>query len=383
MYVEQISKNKWRCIGEGPRDPITGKRKQITRRGKTQKEAKERVEKAIEELNSSLSIDHNIRFGEFAEKWLENYKLRGNKPATYDYREYCIGLLNKYIRHLKVKQITPFKYQEILNDLYRNNTAFYTIRGVHNAAKMMFRYAKELGLFETSPADAAFLPKEQLTVEEIEGENIADLYMEAEELKEFLGYLDKYPNIVIRAILYTIAFTGMRPGEAISLKVKDIDLHAKQIKVTKTTYAGKESLKGKYELTPPKTNSSVRIVDIDDVIVEHIKTLLDFKKKAGWPKSDFVFSDKSGHPPTVKYLRSVVYRIGLKTTIKKSLHTYMLRHTHISLLAEAGVELTYIMDRVGHKNSRTTTAIYLHVTNGMREKAKEKMHARFTELLNK
>ncbi|MEK5147023.1 tyrosine-type recombinase/integrase [Psychrobacillus sp. FSL K6-4615] len=58
-----------------------------------------------------------------------------------------------------------------------------------------------------------------------------------------------------------------------------------------------------------------------------------------------------------------------------------MRHTHISLLAEAEVDLNFIMNRVGHKNSKTTTAIYLHVTGGMRDNASQKMHAKFTDLL--
>lgn len=40
MYCEKIDKNMWRCIGEGPRDSVTGKRRQITRRGKTKKKLK-------------------------------------------------------------------------------------------------------------------------------------------------------------------------------------------------------------------------------------------------------------------------------------------------------------------------------------------------------
>lgn len=50
-------------------------------------------------------------------------------------------------------------------------------------------------------------------------------------------------------------------------------------------------------------------------------------------------------------------------------------------LIEAGVDLNFIMNRVGHKNSETTTKIYLHVTSGMRENASQKMHAKFTQLL--
>ena len=47
MHFVQINKTTWRCTGEGPRNPSTGKRRQITRRGKSKSEARERVEKAI------------------------------------------------------------------------------------------------------------------------------------------------------------------------------------------------------------------------------------------------------------------------------------------------------------------------------------------------
>ncbi len=382
MHIKQLSKNKYICTADGPRDPVTGKRKQVQRRGKSRKEAKERVEQAIADLKKNISIDTNIRFYEFAEKWFENYKLRGNKPNTLDYREYCISLMNQYIRNMKVREVSALNYQNILNDLHKKSTSFYTIRGVHNVAKMIFKYAKELGLIEANPIDAAFLPKEQRTVEEIEGDNIKNLYLESHELKEFLSYLDKYPNIVAKTILYTIAFTGMRPGECVSLKNQDVDFQLKQIKITKTTYAGKKSRKGDFQLTPPKTFGSVRIVDVDDIVLNQIKEMQTLRKKLKWPKSDYLFSTNDGHPPTVKYLRQTTYRIGLKTTISKSLYTYMLRHTHISLLAEAGVDLNYIMDRVGHKDSKTTTAIYLHVTQGMRDAARAKMHMRFNELLD-
>ncbi|MGR7909830.1 tyrosine-type recombinase/integrase [Lysinibacillus capsici] len=77
----------------------------------------------------------------------------------------------------------------------------------------------------------------------------------------------------------------------------------------------------------------------------------------------------------------MVRQLGSLTDINKKFRTYILRHTHISLLAEAGVDFNFIMNRVGHKKSDTTTKIYLHVTFGMRATATEKMHANFTELL--
>jgi len=100
-----------------------------------------------------------------------------------------------------------------------------------------------------------------------------------------------------------------------------------------------------------------------------------------WTKSDFVFGDKECIPPTVKMLNQTVRRIGALTEINKQFRPNILRHTHITLLAEAGVDLNFIMNRVGHLNSKTTTEIYLNVTDGMREINSLKIHSKFTELL--
>ena len=80
-------------------------------------------------------------------------------------------------------------------------------------------------------------------------------------------------------------------------------------------------------------------------------------------------------------LNQTVRRLGALTNIQKQFRTYILRHTHISLLAEAGVDLNFIMNLVGHKNSDTTTKIYLHVTSRMRAAAIEKMQDKFSKLL--
>jgi integrase len=44
------------------------------------------------------------------------------------------------------------------------------------------------------------------------------------------------------------------------------------------------------------------------------------------------------------------------------IHPHSLRHTHTSLLAEAGVDLIRIMERLGHVDDDTTKKIYLYVT---------------------
>ncbi|MEK4425214.1 Arm DNA-binding domain-containing protein [Solibacillus sp. FSL K6-1523] len=79
MFCEKIEKNMWRCIGEGPRNPTTGKRRQVTRRGKTKKEAERKILDRIAALQKQHSFSSDVCFAEFAGSWLSLYELKGNK----------------------------------------------------------------------------------------------------------------------------------------------------------------------------------------------------------------------------------------------------------------------------------------------------------------
>lgn len=89
---------------------------------------------------------------------------------------------------------------------------------------MLFAYAKETGLIEINPVAATFVPKKKVSFEDVTTEETAKLYLETDELKAFLSYVDKHRNIMYRTLIYTIAFTGMRQGEAVALKYEDVNL---------------------------------------------------------------------------------------------------------------------------------------------------------------
>ncbi len=55
--------------------------------------------------------------------------------------------------------------------------------------------------------------------------------------------------------------------------------------------------------------------------------------------------------------------------------THTFRYTHISLLAEAGVPIKAIMERVGHSNMKTTLEIYNQVTNTTKEKLVQEVNS--------
>ncbi|GGA31421.1 tyrosine-type recombinase/integrase [Psychrobacillus lasiicapitis] len=382
MYCRELIKGKkWVCVADGPRDPATGRRKQISRRGKSQKEAKAKVLAAIEEIDHNLIYDPNITFKDFAYQWFEQYLLKGQKESTYAIREYCIEVLIKYIGSLKMKSVTLTHYQKILNDLFKKEQSLNTMKMIHTTARMIFRYATEINLIKSNPTLNAEIPKKQKTVEDIENDNVSEKYLETEELWELLNAADKYYNYVNVIAIYTIAFSGMRPGEAIALKEKDVLFESNQLSITKTIYR-KKNLKKVFKLTPPKNTTSIRLIDMEERIMNMIKNVLEYKEKHHFTKSDHVFSTPDGYPIKEEYLAKALNEIRATTPIKKKLYPYILRHTHISMLAEKGFSLPFIMKQVGHKNSDTTTQIYMHVTKGMREQVQEKVGELFNDLMD-
>src|SRR5699024_12572074 len=141
--VKSKSGYAWECFGDAPRDPRTGKRKLIKRRAKTQKEAKDRLEKAINKLNQQMYPDllsEKITFGQLSKKWLDIYAAPGVKRGSIRIREKEIKILNEHFQYLLVTEITHHMYQSMLIELDKYGYAYNTISGVYTCANMIFKY---------------------------------------------------------------------------------------------------------------------------------------------------------------------------------------------------------------------------------------------------
>jgi len=95
----------------------------------------------------------------------------------------------------------------------------------------------------------------------------------------------------------------------------------------------------------------------------------------------FVFAQQrerdAGYPPYPKLIDTRMARLLKLAKLSPNFTPHSLRHTHTSLLAEAGVSLEQIMQRLGHSDDDTTKRIYLHVTKPKKKEASQK----FTELM--
>lgn len=80
-----------------------------------------------------------------------------------------------------------------------------------------------------------------------------------------------------------------------------------------------------------------------------------------------VFTSLNNHYMTDAYLRRIVKRITKKCNLPHiTIHGF--RHTHCSLLFEAGIDMHNVKNRLGHSDIQTTMNIYTHVTKTERTK---------------
>ncbi len=88
--------------------------------------------------------------------------------------------------------------------------------------------------------------------------------------------------------------------------------------------------------------------------------------------NNFVFTNNNGYPHVIKKLSAWIQSIIKKTNINKNISTQSFRHTHCTLLIEAGVHIKEIQERLRHKDINTTMNIYAKITISYKKDAFQK-----------
>lgn len=381
---------RWECVADGPRDPATGKRNQITRRAKTQKEAKQKVLNVIahQDTTGNNKIE-KITFEIAAQRWYDAYKMTGKKDSTLLRRRKELKVLNEQMAKHPINKITHYMYQRTINKLFKIY-AENTLNGIHDCANQIFKYAKRNKWIQENPATDIIKPKRRKTIDEIKQDNIEEKYLNQEELEEFLSAAAKYGLRYDKERFYTLAFSGMRPGELCSLQKSDLLFDTNEIDINKTLYSESNNMKD-YQLTTPKSDGSVRTINMDEkvmamlkkVVLNNDKHKMKYRHLDDFHDMDFVFSRENGYPFNTIPLNVRMNRLLKKTFIKKDATPHIFRHTHISMLTEAGVDISTIMKRVGHDDMETTMKIYTHVTDKMKKDAPVKMSNLYGNIIEK
>lgn len=371
---------KWAFILDVGIDPATGKRRQKKKSGfKTKADAQKYAARITLEIeNRQYITESNVRFSEYSDQFMDYYDDGTIKPSTVKLRRSELNRLNKKIGGVKLKDANPKLLQKTIDDLAKEYSR-NTMKNVIALLRMLFKKAVADGLIKNDPASIVKLKRKMATVEEVEEQSDIPKYLEKDQLVKFLEVAKENDLEGEYVIFLTLAHTGMRIGELLALKISDVDFDTKEISITKTYY-NMGSI-ADYEILSPKTISSKRTIAVDESVLIHIKNHIQKVRKAKmrhrkqWHDKDFLFCHLDrfpGYPYMHRHINKWMERYLQKIGIQR-MTVHSLRHTHTSLLAEAGVGLVEIMDRLGHTNDSITRSVYLHVTADKKKEAPQKL----------
>lgn len=390
MNIQEYTtqKNEKRYILKGAYigvDSMTGKQVRSTVRGKTKKEVKTKLARLRLDFERNGCTNKKTAkittFNELALEWFEVYR-KTVKTNTLKQME---SNLNAYIlpafARYKLDKLTPPIIQRVVNEwasnankgysgAYRKNGSGAHYSLLASTVRRILKYGVSIEVIETNPALNLYVPK----VQNIKQENKIKHY-DRDELQTFLNGLnlmkDGYKKQSAKTYFHLLAYSGLRPSEALALAWEDIDFIESTLTVSKTLdrYTQPQST--------PKTRKGNRTIYLDNATVAMLKKWKAYQAsenlRLGFPQSAYVFTKISNG----KYYSTSEMRLIVKKTIEKTgLHDIGLhgfRHTHASLLLNAGVEYKELQERLGHEDISMTMNTYSHIAKHKEAKAVELM----------
>lgn len=335
-------------------DPLSGKQRRTTRRGfKSQKEAKQAEAKLLEEVELfGFKNSTKTTFSELVSMWLPTYR-KTVKESTYAVQSKNINahLLSAF-GDMRVDKITPMHCQKMANDLADKLVAY---RVLMDKLKNILDYAVSLDVIRSNPVEKVIYPKPR----EIE-KDLDNVYSK-EELIAFFKAIENEKQHV-KLMFHLLAYTGIRKGELLALEWSDVDFENKTLSINKTLARVSKGT----AIQKPKTKNGQRIISLDDTTVQLLRQYKTANKIL-YLNNSIIFSNK-GRYLSLYYLSPILNRI-LKNSHLKKITPHGFRHTHCSLLIEAGVGVKEIQMRLGHKDIETTLNIYTHLTRNQHNQA--------------
>jgi integrase len=181
----------------------------------------------------------------------------------------------------------------------------------------------------------------------------------AAEVHEFLAVADADRL----AACWRLSLYGLRRGEVLGLRWRDIDVKAATITIAQArVLAGYE-----VRVERPKSANGVRTLPLDDALVAALKALkarqAAERLAAGeaYERSGYVAADELGRPVHPEWYTGEFHRVTARAGVRR-IRLHESRHTACSLMEKAGVPVSIISAWAGHYSGAFTMATYVHAS---------------------
>lgn len=376
--IQQLERGKWRVFVDAGKDPVTGKRRRVTRIVKGTKADARKVRDRIRgELESGIKADSDkVTFREFTTQWLESRRAAGEvKPRTLGQDEARIKFLNEIIGDVPLKRLDARAIESLYQEIRKRRLAQgyrcgnTNLHSYHVLVKSIMKKAVNYDLIARNPCDRVDAPKldkverKSLTTEDasrllealdhFEEQAMAELLAKEKRQENWGVSSDRSYLLGIRDISGAMAVrvglaTGMRLGEVLGLAWEHINLVSNCAQVIDS-----------------KTEAGKRVVSLDQKTIDH---LAEWKGKQCRLMASIGIGQSNQTPVICSCTFGKFEVHNFETWWRKfrtdngfeGLKFHELRHTQATLLLAQGVDVKTVQARLGHSDASLTLNWYAH-----------------------
>jgi integrase len=338
------------------RDPETGRRRRRKVSAPTKTEARAKLNELLGERRRTGTVaPRDTTVETMIRAFLASPPADWRSPVTVQVNGNHAKRVVAALGRRKLAQLTVSDVERLLNEMAAASYARATIAGTRTLLRRALRRAERDGQVGRNVADLAELPaaarrkSQSMTVSQIQALFASDL------------------TPWWRAYLMTGILCGLRPGELLGLTWDDIGFADSEIRVRHCLKAvpGPDG-HAVLQLEDLKTERSKRTLALPGKAAEALRALRAAqaagKLRLGRSYTDqgLVFCGSAGQPLWGAGVRVGFKRVCRRAGIGPDWHPHEQRHTFVSVLSDAGLDIEQIADAAGHVNSSVTRTVYRH-----------------------
>ena len=372
MYLVKKSNDKYQFT-ERYKDKYTDKWRTVSvnlDRDTTQ--SRKKAQKILDDkiLSKGISRTEKMSLNELIEKWrITHYKsVKDISKRSYDS---AIKVIQKnFDTNIKVDKINPSTVQDFFDSEKISNYSNNYRSLIKIVMNTVLEYAVNLEYITINPMLKVKVTMKKITISEVE--TVRNKYLTTDEITLFLSSFTKR-QYRYKLISEFFILTGLRFGELQAIRNIDITDNILQIERTFDSTSNPRNP----NFTSPKSLSAYRKIELPERCLEIIVEINDtneiLKTNDDFIDCGIIFCSRNGGVIPNNNFNATLKKVTALSGISKNITAHVLRHTHISILAELNVPIKAIVERAGHSDERLTLAIYTHVTENTKRDVLSKL----------
>ncbi len=377
------------------RDPQTGKDRQKWFSYRRREDAEKHLAQLLTQIHGGATIAiTRQRVAEYLEDWRRGHEPHVAPTTAVSYRDTIRKHLAPVFGHVPLPRLSPQAIRDYITQKLAaglsETTVRYHVFVLHEALQQAVRD----GLLARNPCDLVQAPRKLRPQMQVLDEEQVRLFL-AEAKRSSPHYR-----------LYLAALTtGMRQGELLGLRWRDLELTLGVASIQQTFYrlggSKRDGRPTQQLFKAPKTDRARRPVALPSMLVEELRVLRteqqEQRRLFGSEYAadlDLVFCQPNGKPlhghnVTRRDLQRVLELRGMREEARSRgvpenalpkglprIRFHDLRHCHATLLLQQGVHPKVVQERLGHSTISMTLDTYSHVVPGMQEQAVQNLQSR-------